>query len=138
MPAMAAIVCKKADETTDITYDALSGSPGDNGQAMWRQDTGAAAGLPVGHRATLTMSTQWNGPRTARRATLVYKRPYALLNSTTNRYESQDSLVARTEITVPQAIPASEINEGVYQFLNLIGKTSGLVKQCVAAGYAAT
>lgn len=138
MPSMAAIVCKKADETTDQTLDALAPASGDGNQAQWRQDTGAAAGLPVGHRATMSMATQWNGPKTARRATVVFKKPYSLLNSTTNRYESQDAIVGRLEITVPQAIPASEINEAVYLFLNAVGKASGLVKQSVAAGYAPT
>lgn len=136
MPAMASITVKKADETTDVVYDALTGAAGDGSKAVWRQDTGAAAGLPVGHRASLQMETVWNGPKDARRAVLVFKRPYSTQNTTTSRYEAKSQVVARLEITVPQEIPASEINESVYQFLNLVGKTSGLVKTSIAAGYA--
>jgi len=137
MPTMASISVLKADETTSITYDALNGAGGDGSKAIWRQDAGANAALPLGMRAVFTAYTVWNGPKTARRAVFEYKRPYATLNSTTGRYESSDSVVGRTEIVTPIAIPAAEINEGVYQFLNLCGKTSGLPKQIAATGYAA-
>lgn len=135
MPAMANLTVKKADETTNIVYDALTGAAGDGSKAVWRQDTGAAAGLPVGHRATLQMSTVWNGSRTARRAVLEFKRPYSTQNSTTTKYESSDSVVGRLEITLPQAIPASELSESVYQFLNCLGLASGLIKNAIVAGY---
>lgn len=138
MPSLANLTVKKADETTNIVYDGIVAASGDTGSAMWRQDTGAAAALPNGMRATLYMQTQWNGPKTARRAVITFKRPYPLLNSTTNRYESQDAVVGRLEITVPQAIPAAEINESVFQFLNCLGLTSGLIKLSTAAGYAPT
>lgn len=136
MPAVASITVKKADETTDITYDALVGAAGDTSAAVWRQDTGAVAAMPLGHRATLSMRTVWNGPRTARRAVVEYKRPYSSLNSATGRYEAPDACVARLEMTLPQAIPSSEIAEAVYQLMNLLGKSAGLIKQSVAAGYA--
>lgn len=135
MPAMASLTTvKKADEVTNITYDALTGAAGDGSQAVWRQDTGAAAGLPVGMRAVLSFASTWNGPKTARRCVLVYKRPYATLDTTTGRYTSTDQVVGRLEITIPQGIPATEINESVYQLLNAAAQT--LIKQSVAAGYA--
>lgn len=133
MPAMANLVCKKADETTNITYDALTGAAGDGSKAVWRQDTGAAAGLPVGHRATLEMRTMNNGPRTARRAEITYKRPYSTQNTTTSKYEATDSNLGTLTFTLPTAIPASEQIEAVYQFLNLCAQ--GLVKQAINAGY---
>lgn len=136
MPNMASITSKKADEVTNIVYDALTGAAGDGSKSVWRQDTGAAAGLPVGHRAVLSMATTWNGPRTARRAVIEFKRPYSTLNTTTSKYETADAVVARLEFTLPQAIPASELNESVYQFLNAMGLASGLIKQSIAAGYA--
>lgn len=138
MPSMASITVKKADETTDITYDAIAPSAGDNADAIWRQDTGANAALPLGMRALAKLRSLWNGPKTARRTVFVYERPYTVLNSTTNRYESSDSLVMRIEITAPQRMPAAEINEGVYQGLNIAGKTSGLVKTSASSGYSPT
>lgn len=136
MPAVANITVKKADEATNIVYDALTGAAGDGSKAVWRQDTGAVAGMPVGHRATLQMSTVSNGPKTARRAVIEFKRPYSTQNTVTTKYESSDSIVARLEITMPAGMPATEISEGVYQFLNLLGQTSGLIKQSCVAGYA--
>lgn len=138
MPTMANLVVKKADETTNITYDAIGGAAGDGSFAIWRQDTGAAAGLPLGHRAVVSISTKWNGPRTARKATVRFHRPYSVLNSSTNRYESTDSVVGEMTVTVPQAIPAAEINESIYQALNCIGLASGLIKQSMAGGFAPT
>jgi hypothetical protein len=58
MPTMASITVKKADGTTDIVYDALAASGGDNSPAAWRQDTGAVAPLPEIGRA-------WCGERGA-------------------------------------------------------------------------
>jgi hypothetical protein len=136
MAAIANITVKKADGTTDIVYDAISGSGGDNSPAVWRQDTGAAAGLPVGLRSWLKMLTKWNGPKSARQVTFEYVSPYALQDSTTTKYSASDRVVVTGIITIPQAIPASQINEAVYQSLNLLAST--LVKSSAASGYAPT
>lgn len=134
MPAMANITVKKADGTTDITYDALTGAAGNGSEAVWRQDTGAATGVPVGHRATLRFATNDNGPKTARTARLVYKRPYSTQNTVTSKYEAADSVVVNITVTMPNAIPASEVSEAVYQAANL--HASALVKSSISAGYA--
>lgn len=134
MPSMASLTVKKADETTNIVYDALTPAAGDSSDAVWRQDTGAVAGMPVGHRAQLAMRTTFNGPRTARRAVITFIRPYSTQNTTTSKYEFKDSCVARLELTMPQAIPASEISESVRQFLNCVSQT--LIKQAAETGYA--
>lgn len=136
MPAMANITVKKADETTNIVYDALTPGGGDGIKALWRQDTGAVAGLPVGHRAEMTMKCVWNGPRTGRRALIEFKRPYSTQDSTTTRYVTTDSVVMKIDVLVPQAIPASEIAEAVHQGLNLLA--SSLVKDAVKAGFPPT
>lgn len=133
MPSMANITVKKADETTNITYDALTAAGGDGSKAVWRQDTGAVAGLPVGHRAVLEMRSVDNGPRSARRVEMVYKRPYSIQNSATTRYESNDTVVGSVSVTLPKEIPASEIAEAVHQMCNLIAST--LVKDSLKAGY---
>lgn len=136
MPAAVSLTVKKADEVTNITYDIIQGSPGDTGMALWRQDTGANAALPAGMRATLMQGSKWNGPKTARRVTLLYNRPYALLNTTTQRYEALDKVIGRTELLLPFAIPAAELNESVYQYFNLLGLASGNLKITTGQGYA--
>lgn len=135
MPAMASITVKKFDGTTDIVYDALSASGGDGSPAVWRQDTGAAAGLPVGLRPILKLTSTWNGPKTARQMKYNFVMPYAVQDSTTTKYSATDRIVADGIITMPQGIPAANLNE-VYQLLNLLAAT--LVKQAVAAGYSPT
>lgn len=135
MPAMASITVKKNDGTTDIVYDALSASGGDGSPAVWRQDTGAAAALPVGLRQTLKVWSTWNGPKTARQMKFNFVYPYAVQDSTTTLYSAKDRMVFDGIITMPQAIPAATLNE-IAQLHNLLA--AALIKQAVQAGYAPT
>lgn len=134
MPTMASITVKKNDGTTDIVYDAISGSGGDTSPAMWRQDTGATAGLPVGLRPVFWLSSKWNGPKTARQVQFNLAFPYSVQDSTTTLFQSKDRVVISGVITLPQAIPASNLNEAVAQGMNLLA--SALVKSSMQAGYA--
>jgi len=134
MPAMANITVKKFDGVTDIIFDALSASGGDGTPAVWRQDTGAAAGLPVGLRSSFQLWTQWNGPKTARQMKFTFVSPYATQDTSTTIYSAKDRVVLTGIMTIPQAIPANMINEGVYQGLNLLAAV--LVKSTGASGYA--
>jgi hypothetical protein len=131
---MASITVKKYDSTTDIVYDALSAAGGDSSPAVWRQDTGAAAGLPVGLRNLFKLLTTWNGPKTARQMKINFVSPYAVQDTTTTVYSAKDRIVFDGIITLPQGVPATAINEAVYQCFNLIAST--LVKQSGASGYA--
>lgn len=133
---MASITVKKYDGTTDIVYDALSASGGDSSPAVWRQDTGAAAGLPVGLRNLFKLLTKWNGPKTARQMTFEFSAPYAIQDTTTTLYSAKDRVVVSGIATIPQAVPSTAINEAVYQAMNLLA--ANLVKQSGAAGYAPT
>lgn len=134
MPTMANITVKKKDGTTDIVFDAIAASGGDSSPAIWRQDTGAAAGLPVGLRALMRMFQAWNGPKTARVIRILMRFPYAIQDSTTTLYSAKDSVAIDINVTVPQSIPAANIGEAVYQGLNLAAAT--LVKQSADTGYA--
>lgn len=136
MPGMASITVKKFDGTTDIVYDALASSGGDASPAVWRQDTGAAVGLPVGLRPSLKVWTTWNGPKTARQLRFNFAAPYATQNTTTTLFSAKDRVVLDGIMTVPQEIPIANINEAVYQALNLMA--ASLVKQSASSGYAPT
>jgi hypothetical protein len=135
MPSMASITVKKADGTTDIVYDSITASGGESSPAVWRQDTGAAAGLPVGLRSFFKLSSKWNGPKTARVMSFELVQPYAVQDSTTTLYSAKDRVVMTATLTLPQGVPSSALNE-VNQLLNLVGST--LVKSCAQAGYAPT
>lgn len=136
MPSMASITVKKADGVTDIVFDALAASGGENSPAMWRQDTGAAAGLPVGLRSMVRMTTRWNGPKTARVAQIEMSFPYATQDSTTTLYSSRDQGRLSATVILPQGMPAAALNEFAYQAMNLMAST--LFKSALAAGYAPT
>lgn len=133
MPSMASITVKKSDGTTDIVFDAVTGSGGDSSPAVWRQDTGAVAGLPVGLRSSFKLTSKWNGPKTARQLSFEFSMPYAVQDSTTTLYAAKDKVVMTGVVTMPQAIPGANLNE-VAQGLNLLAAT--LVKSAVQAGYA--
>jgi len=135
MPSMASITVKKADGTTDIVFDSIAASGGESSPAVWRQDTGAAAGLPVGLRSLFKLASKWNGPKTARLITFELVQPYAVQDSTTTLYSAKDRVVMTGTITLPQALPAANLNEAV-QLLNLMSST--LIKSSVQAGYAPT
>jgi hypothetical protein len=133
MPSMASITVKKADGTTDIVFDAITASGGESSPAVWRQDTGAAAGLPVGLRSLFKLVSKWNGPKTARQLSFEFSMPYSTQDSTTTLYSAKDRIVMTGVVTMPQGIPSANLNE-VNQGLNLLAST--LVKSCVQAGYA--
>jgi hypothetical protein len=135
MPSMASITVKKADGTTDIVYDAIAASGGESSPAVWRQDTGAAAGLPVGLRSLFKVSSKWNGPKTARQLSFEFSMPYAVQDSTTTLYSAKDRVVFTGVLTLPQGIPSANLNE-VNQVLNLMAST--LIKSSAQAGYAPT
>jgi len=62
--------------------------------------------------------------------------PYAVQDSTTTLYAAKDRVVFEGIVTVPQAIPATNINEAIAQGLNLLA--SSLVKSSGQAGYSPT
>lgn len=134
MASIANLTVKKFDGTTDIIYDALSASGGDGSPAVWRQDTGAVAALPVGLRSLFKLWTLWNGPKTARQVKFNFVSPYAVQDSTTTLYSAKDRVVMEGIISIPQGLPATQINESVYQALNLLA--ASLVKSSAASGYA--
>jgi hypothetical protein len=133
MPTMASITVKKFDGTTDIVFDQLQGSGGDSSPAIWRQDTGQAAGLPVGLRPIFRLFGGWNGPKTARVLRGLLRFPYAVQDSTTTLYSAKSQAQIDITVTVPQDLPATQINEATYQAMNLVA--AALVKQSMAAGY---
>lgn len=134
MPTMASITVTKADNATNIIFDALNASGGDSSPAVWRQDTGAAAGLPVGLRSLFKLSSKWNGPKTARQLQYELSFPYAVQDSTTTLYSAKDRVVYSGVITLPQGIPSAQLNEAASQGLKLLA--SALVISSAQAGYA--
>lgn len=134
MPQMAAVVVKKADNSTNRTFDVLTSAGNDGNPSVWRQDTGAPADLPMGLRATVGVKTFWNGPKTARKVVLRYEEPHAVLSDDTNTYSSRDKLVGDVTVTVPQGMPWVNINESAVAFCNFVA--SEMFKEIIRTGYA--
>lgn len=136
MAAISNLTVFKADGVTNIVYDGIVGSGGDKSPALWRQDTGAIAGLPVGLRPTFRMLARNNGPKTARIVETEYVAPYATQDTTTTRYSAEHRSVIKSVSTLPQGIPASILVEAIYQEAHL--RAHAVIKAAAATGYAPT
>lgn len=136
MPAMADLVIKASDGTTDVTMNALAASGSDGTPAMWRHDTGVNAGVPSNARARLSVASKWNGPKTARQVTFEYVYPYAVQDTTTSLYSTPHQAVLKGIFTLPAGMPAAGLKEAAYRGLNAISAT--LIKQAAETGYAPT
>lgn len=125
---MADITIKKADGVTNVVYSTLTASAGDRSPAVWRSNTSAAS---RGNRTTAQMETHWNGPGTARRATIVFLAPVV---RTINAVET---VVAKVPIdlnaVLPEGLTDTEVTEAVEQALNFM--SASLIRQSIAQGY---
>lgn len=128
MPSMANIIVKKADGTTDTTYTALTPSAGDGAQAQWRQNDQV---VPA-HRPVVSMRTQWNGPRTARKVVFNGKFPY--VDPVTGVVTAIIPL--SFDGTLPNTIPDTWTAEAIHQFGNLFVST--LIRESMKAGVSPT
>jgi hypothetical protein len=133
MPAIANLVVKKNDGTTDITYTAVVPSSGDGSNAIWKSQS---VGLAPAHQPEFRVSSREasNGVKRALRATFIY--PQIALDSTTNVTSVIDRVVISADWTMPKGMSQTDLNEAASQFGNLVAAT--LVKQSVQTGYAPT
>lgn len=132
MPALANIVVKKYDGTTDVTYTATAASAGDKSPAVWRNDS---VGTALGHRPEFRLTTRSNGIGSARRADFSYSWPSLATGS-----DGKINIIGRVNLSgsviVPQDILLTDVNEACYQGCNLLAAT--LIKQSIRDGFAPT
>lgn len=133
MPSMANITVKKNDGTTDIVWTAATPSAGDNVPAIWRSET---VGSAPAHYPTLELRTRYNGQKTARRADINFVYPQIATDSTTSLVSVVNRLPIQTTAAVPMGMPASDINEAVAQYANLL--KDALIQASLKAGFAPT
>lgn len=126
---MADITIKKADGTTNVVYSTLTASAGDRSPAVWRSNSSATL---RGNRTTAQMETRWNGPGTARRATVSFSAPVV------RTIDAVETVVARVPIdlnvVLPEGLTDTEVIEAVEQGLNFC--SAPLIRQSIAQGYA--
>lgn len=133
MPQLANITVKKKDGTTDITYTGVVPSAGDKTPAIFRSNT---VGASIGQRPELRITSQYNGDKTARRATIEFSYPSLYTETTTGRVLVARRLNFSLTASIPVDMPDSDVNEAVYQGFNLLA--AALIKDSVASGYAPT
>lgn len=133
MASIADITVKKNDGTTDIVYTAMQPSSGDGVPAVWRSETGGTA---TAFKPTLSLSTRWNGAKTARRITAEYRYPQTATDSTTGLTNVVNVVPGSMSIVIPSTTPSSVSDEAVSQMINLLN--SALIKGAFKNGYSPT
>lgn len=131
MPNMANIVVKAANGTTDVTFTGIQPSAGDKVPAMWRDN--AASTVPS-NRPTLSVSGQYNGPKTARRMKGQVKVP--VLKTVNGVEVSEDAFIFELNCVILQKVADSVTLEAVHRALNLFA--SAHFKQQMIEGFAAS
>lgn len=132
MAAMADLIVKKADETTNITYAMKVASSGDKSPAVWKC---TSVGASPGHNPMLTVQTRSNAAGTARRVDFTYTYPHTATASDgsiqiVNLFNYSGSML------VPLGMTQTLIDEAVAQCMNLLATT--LIKLSCKDGYAPT
>jgi hypothetical protein len=133
MPAIANIVVKKNDGTTDITYVAQVPSSGDSSPAVWKA---TSVGTAAAHQPELRLTAREASGGTKRhlRATFLY--PETATDSTTGITSVTQRAMFSADWTVPKDMSASAVNEFASQIANLLDAT--LIVDCVKQGYSAS
>lgn len=133
MPAIADMLIKKNDGTTDITYTAICPSSGDGVPAVWRSNS---VGSAMAHRPEIRLSSRdaANGAKRALRGTYVY--PQLSTNTTTGVTSVVERVMASFDVSIPKGMAQSDIDEAISQFGNLM--VAGQIRNALKAGYSAT
>lgn len=131
MPQMANITVKAANGTTDVVYTAMTPASGDGTAAQWRAEgSGASAAV----RATVSCTSKYNGPKTARRVVAEFQLPQV---ATVDGVETvMNRVPVGLTIAVPLNAPDSVIDEAVAQATNFF--SSPLFRNIMKTGYAAS
>lgn len=133
MPTMATIPVLMADDATSVDYTALQGSSGDGVAAVWRNET---VGTAAGHRPIVSMTSRWNGPRTARRVDASFAYPQIATDSTTGLTSVVNKVPVTLSAVIPANVPDAVVNEAIAQAINLFD--SPLFVASFKTGYAPT
>lgn len=129
MPTMANITIKKKDGVTDIVWTAASPSAGNNSPAIWRSNT--VSGV-LGNRPKFQLNLRDNANKNGRVVEAVMDFP--ILDSGTGAILARMPL--RVNGTLPTNVSLADVEEGFYQFGNLLVAT--LVRTSLSEGYAPT
>lgn len=134
MPAApTTVTVKKADGTTDIVWTTIAASGGDTSPWTVRSET--ATGY-VGQRPSFSMSSRWNGPKTARRVDVNAAFPMVYTDSVTSTTKTLGQVVFSGSFVVPQGVSDVTLSEAAAQLTNLLASSTS--KAAISSGYAPT
>lgn len=132
MPSFGNLTVKKYDGTTDVVYTAKAPAAGDGSNAIFRNETvGSTIAQQPEFRFRAQAATKKGIPY--RVANSSYKWPKSITNSTTGEVTVVNGVTVTVQVEVNQTMSAADINEAVYQSLNLAAHAS--VKQGCRDGY---
>lgn len=133
MPAIANIVVKKNDGTTDITYTGVQPSSGDNSPAIWKSST---IGNAPAHQPEVRLSARDGQKGATRELRLTAKYPQISTNTTTGVTSVVGTATAAVTWVIPKTMATSDINEFASQIANVVA--AQLIKDCVKTTYSAS
>lgn len=135
MPQFADITVFKNDGITNAVYVGKSPAGGDTSSAIWKYDGHSAP--YVGLKPQLSLSSRWNGAKTARRMQVDFAYHGFATDSTTGISSKTGTIPFSTTCAIPQSVLSqSDIDEAVAQYANLLKAT--LIQACMKSGYSAT
>lgn len=115
MSAIANVVVKKTDGTTDVTFTAITGSGADGSPAVWQNTAGTTIRA---NRPTVQMKAKLNGTKTARRVDFQATFPVV---RTINTVETlMGKIPVDFSVPVPEWATDAECNEAIDQTINLL------------------
>lgn len=118
MATFANLTVKKYDGTTDVVYTAKSPAAGDGSNAIFRNETvGTTVAQQPEFRFRASGSLKKGVPY--RSSNGSYKWPKSITNAATGEVTVVNGTTVTFNVEVNQTMSAAEINESVYQALNL-------------------
>lgn len=133
MPAIADLVIKKADGTTNITFSAVQPAGGDKSPAVFRSLSTTGTN---GQHPELRVSSNSTKSNSGRQVQLAFSYPSVYTDTTTGLTSVKSRANAQISVFVPADVPDSDLNEFGAQLGNLLAST--LIKSVNATGFAPT
>lgn len=131
MPQMADITIKASNGTTDVVLVAKTPSAGDSSAATWSED---ASNTIRKYRPIFSVSSRYNGPRTARRVEIKISVP--VMRTVGLETVQSGGIISQHSLVLPLDVTDTEAAEAVARIVNF--HSSALIKAVLGSGYAPT
>ncbi len=133
MTAIADIVVKKADNSTNITWSGVAGSAGDS-PALWRSNS-ANSGT-VGQKPTLELKARSSSKGAVRWIDFKVTYPAVYTETNTSLTKVLSTMILSGSVSVPQGISSTDMSEFAAQATALLHDS--MVTGSITSGYGPT